>query len=96
MWHFCLVVDLLHLCAEREGSIHHGAVMCCLRGLSGGRGTRRKISGLRLCRLARSLPSSWASVSRECHTGLLQGTDPPLSPGNPGPHPATDWLCVPG
>lgn len=60
---------------QREGSIHHGAVMCCLRGLSGGQGNRRKISGPGLGLLAFSLPGSWVSAFRECHTVLWQGKD---------------------
>lgn len=49
---------------RREGSIYHGAVMRCLSSLSGGRGTRRKISFLHFHCLALG-PVLLGSVTQE-------------------------------
>lgn len=67
--------------AQRGVSIHHGAVIRCLSGLSGGRGTRRKISGPRLRLLAFPRPRFGASTSRESRKALVWGKDPASSPG---------------
>lgn len=90
--------------ARRESSIHHGAVILRLSGLSGRRGTRRKISGPGQVSvfLPTSLPPhSWTSISRQRYRVLAQERDPPPPP--PGiqrqgysPRHATHRLCVLG
>lgn len=98
MWHFCLAVDLLHLCAERGFDTSQGSYVLLKWPLGQARDQKKNLRpGLHL--LAFPPPSSWACASRKYHSVLVQGKD--LSPSESkdpdhDPYPVTHWLCVLG
>lgn len=94
MWHFCLAVDLLHLCEERGFDTSPGSYTLPKWPLGQVRDEKKNLS-----------PSSpFSCVSTASLVGqYFQGESQALAwgkdtPGNHPKHPycGTHWLCVPG